>query len=267
MRTPERNDKHLFSSILSNDTNAFYDAIAAQFDRFHRDMQASMQREGAQLRQILRQYKVATILDASCGTGLQSVPLAKLGFSVTACDPSPAMLEKAQENAATLGVSDRIKFHQTEFRILDSTIEGQFDAVITKGDALTHLIENADLEKALANFAGLLNSGGLLVIGIRDYDFMLEDMIRFVPTQFHDDPAEQMMVYEIRDFEEADPPTVTFNTFVVTGIGDQYAASKHSVVHRALRRDEMEALLIQAGFTLQSVEMQGWENIYLCVKN
>lgn len=253
----------------NHETNLFYDAIAAYYDHFHRDVRAAMQREGAQLRALLREFNVTSVLDASCGTGLQSVPLAKLGFSVTASDPSPAMLQKATENAASFGVTDKMRFVQADFLSLPTATKAMdtpFDAVITKGDALTHLISDADLSAALRNLAALLRPDGVLVVGIRDYDFMLEDRIRFVPGQFHDEPDEQIMTYEIRDFEDSDPVTVRFNTFIVTGINADYQVRKHSVLHRALTGEALESLLTDCGFNLIRVEAQAWENVYICRK-
>ena len=104
----------------------------------------------------------------------------------------------------------------------------------------------------------------MLVVGIRDYDFMLEDRIRFVPGQFHDEPDEQIMTYEIRDFEDSHPATVRFNTFIVTGINADYAVHKHSVLHRALTSEALKLLLADCGFTLVRIEAQAWENVYIC---
>src|SRR5436190_10257140 len=87
-----------------NNTNTFYDAIAEHYHLFYRDWHATLQREGSALRRLFRNRDIKTILDASCGTGTQTIALAQQKFSVTAADPSFKMLMKARENAMSYGV-------------------------------------------------------------------------------------------------------------------------------------------------------------------
>jgi len=39
------------------------------------------------------------VLDTACGTGVHTIALAQHGFTVTGADPSPAMVERARQNA------------------------------------------------------------------------------------------------------------------------------------------------------------------------
>src|ERR1700722_4668534 len=56
----------------------------------------------------------AMVLDVGGGAGHQSFPLAQAGYEVTLLDPSPAMLEKAQQRLERLpeGVPQRVAFVQ-----------------------------------------------------------------------------------------------------------------------------------------------------------
>jgi glycine/sarcosine N-methyltransferase len=247
---------------LRNDTNTFYDAVADVYTLFYRDWDAVMQREGSTLRRLFRDTgsTVKTVLDASCGVGTQSVALATYGFKVTAADPSAAMLAKAKEHAAKYRVGNAISFVNTNFLDLPNAVSGTFDAIVTKGNALPHLITDQEIGAALANFYNLLRPGGMLVIGMRDFDFMLEDRPRFVPRQFHDDdPNSDHILFDVWEWEDGDPITVTLNMFIVSGKGEQYATRKHAVTYRALCRDELETMLQNAGFTAINIETQGWE--------
>src|SRR5579863_9294502 len=54
----------------------------------------------------------ATVLDVGGGAGHQSFPLARAGYEVTLLDPSPAMLDKAQQRLQLLpsDVQRRVTF-------------------------------------------------------------------------------------------------------------------------------------------------------------
>src|SRR5262249_30305935 len=152
---------------------------------------------------------------------------------------------KARANAIRYKVSDRIRFGCVGFLDLDHVFKPgvQFDAVITKGNALPHLLTDAEIKTALTNFYRLLKPGGTVIIGIRDFDFLLEDRPRFIPGQFHDYPDEQHILFDIWDWDDGPPTTVTFNKFIVSGQGSDYKVRKDAVRYRALRRAELEAML------------------------
>jgi SAM-dependent methyltransferase len=252
--------------ILKNDTNTFYDAVADNYHLFYRDWHATLQREGAALRRTFRDRGVKTVLDASCGTGTQTIALSQQDYDVTAADPSFNMLMKARENAAHYDVRDDITFVRAGFLELPFALVGPFDAVITKGNALPHLLTDADLKHALQNFNKLLRTGGTLLIGIRDFDFLLEDRPRFIPRHIHNENDLETILFDVWDWQDTDPVLVTFNTFIVSGSGEKYSVTKHPVTYRALRREELETMLKETGFTDLKVESQGWELIFTARK-
>jgi SAM-dependent methyltransferase len=77
----------------------------------------------------LPQDRGATILDAAGGTGRMSLPLAKLGYSVTLCDISPAMLAVAREKLAGAGLACAVEILECDARHLPFD-DGTFDFVI-----------------------------------------------------------------------------------------------------------------------------------------
>jgi ubiquinone/menaquinone biosynthesis C-methylase UbiE len=242
------------------DTMAYYDAIADQYHLFYRDWQAAMERDGATLRRKFQRAGLRRVLDASCGTGTQSIGLARYDFDITAADPNPHMLTRARQFARDFGVAERIHFVQAGFLDLPAVVDGPFDALVSAGNSLPHLLSDDDIRAALANFYDLLRPGGMLVIGIRDFELMLEDRPRFVPRQAHiDDPECDHILFDIWDWNDGPPVTVTFNTFFITGKGEHYTATRRPVTYRALTRTEMETMLECAGFTGITVESQGWE--------
>ena len=118
---------------------------------------------------IFRNKGVNRVLDASCGAGTQAISLAQLGFDVVATDPSPGMLRKAQEIMTQYELRGSLEFHRVDFLHLEDVVSGPFDAIVTKGNALPHLITDEEIELTLHIFFELLRPGGTLVIGMRDF--------------------------------------------------------------------------------------------------
>src|SRR6476469_5789602 len=56
------------------------------------------------------------VLDVGCGTGVGAITAARLGAVVTGLDLTPALLEKARQNADIAGVS--IEFHEGDVEAL-----------------------------------------------------------------------------------------------------------------------------------------------------
>lgn len=258
---------NLTPSAEPESSSAYYDAIAERYHFFFRDWTAAMQRESGALRRLYRDRGVKRVLDASCGAGTQAIALALHHYEVTAADPSPKMLMRAQENARNHGVVDDITFVRADFLSLPRTVIGPYDAVITKGNALPHLISDDDWLSALRGFYDLLRPGGMLTIGLRDFDLLIEDRPRFVPRHLHDtDPNQDVIVFDVYDWQNTDPLTVTFNTFLVSGKGDDYAVTRFPVTYRAITREEAVALVTAAGFTDIQAATEGWELILNAVR-
>ena len=66
------------------------------------------------LKGYLPQNRDAKILDAAGGTGRITLPLAKMGYSVTLCDISPGMLNVAREKLLREGLLDKIEIFECD---------------------------------------------------------------------------------------------------------------------------------------------------------
>lgn len=239
----------------TNDTSAFYDAIAEFYPMFYRDWEKQMEREGLGLRALFRNRGVSQasgtvhVIDASCGAGAQAVPLAQLGFRVSAIDPSAGMLRKAQEVATKYGVLDKIEFQRGDFtELLDLGLEPA-DVVISKGNALPHLLLDDEIETALLNFYELLRPGGTLVIGMRDFGPFMQDRPRFLPGVIHKpDDGPEFITFDTWEWYDGPPIIATQNLFIVQGEGERYQALKRRVQYRPLSTDEVKVVLLEVGF-------------------
>jgi len=107
------------------------------------------------------------------GTGFHSVRLLQAGFDVVSADGSPTMLCKAFENAKHRG--HLLRTVQADWRYLNRDIHETFDAVICLGNSFTHLFEENDRRKALAEFYAVLDHDGFLILDQRNYDSILDN--------------------------------------------------------------------------------------------
>lgn len=233
---------------ISNNTTDFYDAIAGYYRYFYRDWETQLEREGLGLRAVFRNKGIQRVLDASCGAGAQAVPLAQLGYEVVAADPSAGMLRKAREIAEQYDVVDKIEFVHADFAALLERVQGPFDAVISKGNALPHLLLDDEIEGALLTFYELLRPGGVVVIGMRDFETFMEHRPRFLPGFIHEDDGGELITFDVWEWEDGPPVIATQNLFIVRGDGINYETIKRQVVYRPLSTDEVKVVLLEVGF-------------------
>ena len=74
---------------------------------------------------IFEEFKVpkrSRILDASCGIGRHSIPLAERGYDVLGLDLSPLFIAKANATAKARKISSRAKFRVEDVREIASVL-------------------------------------------------------------------------------------------------------------------------------------------------
>ncbi len=98
-----------------------------------------------------------TVLDLGCGGGLVSVPLTRMGASLTAIDASPEAIGAARAYAAQAGLE--IDYRYTNAEALAES-GARFDLV----SALEIVEHVADVRAFLTAAAALVRPGGLLVL-------------------------------------------------------------------------------------------------------
>jgi SAM-dependent methyltransferase len=136
------------------------------------DWEARAQSEGQFFIDVLRARGKESILDVATGTGFHSVRLTGAGFDVTSVDGSAAMLAKAFANGQQRGLI--LKTVQADWRELNANIHGKYDAIICLGNSFTHLHDEQDRRRALAEFYAALRHDGILIIDQRNYDKILD---------------------------------------------------------------------------------------------
>jgi glycine/sarcosine N-methyltransferase len=120
------------------------------------------------------------VFDACAGTGVDSIFLLKNGYDVTSNEIDRNFMAKAIENSRREGV--RLNFVSHNWLDLDNHMStGYLDGVLCLGNSIIHLFERNDQLRALRNFLRLLDRNGILIIDVRNYEYMLrnrEDILR-----------------------------------------------------------------------------------------
>lgn len=122
-------------------------------------------------------------LDLGCGSGFQSIALAKLGFRVLAVDMCETLLDELRDRSAGRDIV------AVEGDILDYSLyadEGPFEVAVCMGDTLTHLRETQEVSAFFTNVYPLLEQSGRLVLSFRDLTAELKGIDRIIPVRSDD---------------------------------------------------------------------------------
>ena len=156
------------------ETTQFYNDLARYYHLIFKDWDASMARQADLLERLIRtglpqsEPVSARILDAACGIGTQTLPLAARGFQVVARDLSPAAIARLRQEAETRKLV--IDAAVADMRQVNSSLSGSFDVVLAFDNSIAHLLTDADLSVAFREFLSALRPGGLFLCSVRDYD-------------------------------------------------------------------------------------------------
>jgi SAM-dependent methyltransferase len=137
------------------------------------DWDARAKSEGQFFVEILKGREKVKILDVATGTGFHSVQLLKAGFEVTSVDGNAEMLTKAFENGRKKDLM--LSTVHADWRWLNKDVHGKYDAIICLGNSFTHLFDEDDRRRALAEFYAALKYDGILIIDQRNYDSILDE--------------------------------------------------------------------------------------------
>lgn len=118
-------------------------------------------------------------IDLGAGSGFQSVPLARLGYAVTAVDLSRDLLDEIPSHSGGLHVNT-VESDLADFLRATDVRAG---IIVCMGDTLTHLESMSRVRELIALSAAHLRPGGKLILTFRDYERPLEGASRFIPVR------------------------------------------------------------------------------------
>lgn len=158
----------------------YYDGLAPYYKFIYPDWDKSEQRQAEMLENVFREYvgkSIVTILDVSCGIGMQSIGLAELGYKVTACDLSSSEISIARKEAIKRGLP--IDFYVGDMRKVWDTFQRQYDVIISCDNSVPHLLSDEDILTAFQQFFRCTTPGGACVLSVRDYAKMERDNTQY----------------------------------------------------------------------------------------
>ena len=194
-----------------------------------------------------------SILDAACGTGMHAIELAKEEHQISGADLFPEMIEIAQENANSAGVT--IDFRAVGFGSLSTEFDPcQFNAVLCLGNSLPHLLSQERVVGALNDFNECLLPGGMLLIQNRNFDSIMQQKNRWMEPQAFTEGDKEWLFQRFYDFE-ADG-TIRFNIVTFSrAVGADWQVSMDHTRLRPLLFEDLSTLLHTSGFS--SIKMFG----------
>ena len=161
---------------------AEWDERAQRYDAYYETFKGAVEHyvDWELLKRHLPPSRKARILDAAGGTGRITLPLAKLGYSVTLCDISPGMLAVARQKLLREGVLDRVEIAECDVCDLRFADES-FDFVLCWGGT----------PEAAGEIIRVTRRGGTISI-------FLVNRCRGAIDRFPEDPAAALALLDLR---------------------------------------------------------------------
>ena len=211
----------------------FYKSIAEHYDQIFPFNKAQLNF----VLQSLKNPKGLSVLDIGCGTGNLSFELAKHFNEVIAIDLDEAMLEKARQKS-----TDRIQFLNKDMLIIEKEFgQNTFDAVICFGNTLVHLDGPESILDFFIQSRKILKNNGKLLLQTINYDRIIEQEIKGLPT------IENDKIMFVRNYRlHTDQKTIDFETILT--VKDSGQQIINAIRLYPLRNVELINLLMQAGF-------------------
>jgi len=180
----------------------------------------------------------AKILDIGCATGSLALTLAERGFMVEAIDYDEAMIASAEKKADR---TDNLRFSYMDMlKIAEEYNAETFDAALCFGNTLVHLTRRSDIEKFFAGLAAVIKPGGLLLLQILNYDYILDEGVTKLP------PIGNKIISFKRSYSPRDDGLIDFNTELT--IAETGTMVSNSIPLLPLRKTELSEMMTAAGF-------------------
>lgn len=219
---------------LYDDFSQSYDVMVSWDER--------LDREEPFFRQLFDLNGASRVLDVGCATGGHVLRFAQIGLEAVGADPSAEMIRLAEERA---GGRPGVHFVQAGFGELSERAGSGFDSVTCLGNTLPHAVTRAFLDRALADMAATLRSGGTLAIQLLNYDRILRERRRFLGVSSGIRDEVEHLFFRFYDFGADE---LTFNVVTLKKEGGAWSFQVGSTPLRPITRSELAEALDGAGF-------------------
>lgn len=192
------------------------------------------------------------LLDIACGTGVYTAYLAENNIRITGLDADEEMIAEAV-----------MKFKKKDVEFITGDMlnlrkvlgERKFNGIYCIGNSVVHLENEKEIELFLDQCRSILIPGGILIIQIINFDRIIDQKIRSLPT------LETEKIEFRRNYRLLDDSHVSFNTVIT--IKQSGKSFSNSIPLIPLRRNKLIEILENTGFevidTFGSYSEEGWE--------
>ncbi|WP_257297863.1 bifunctional 2-polyprenyl-6-hydroxyphenol methylase/3-demethylubiquinol 3-O-methyltransferase UbiG [Haloarchaeobius sp. FL176] len=150
----------------TTDPEAFYDEYGErEWDRLERDFFHRLEWEGTV--EYLDRYlpESGHVLDVGGAAGRYTVWLAEQGYDVTLVDLSAEQLDIAREQVGERDLGDRVTVEKGDVRDLAFDAD-EFDATLCLGGPVSHVVDEAERETAVAELRRVTRTGGPVFVSV-----------------------------------------------------------------------------------------------------
>jgi len=228
------------------------------------DWDKRLDREGPFFRHLFEERGVRRVVDMGAGSARHAIMFATWGLEVIAVDPGESMLAEARQNLERFGgdiavAAGRVELLEGGFGDLAGLRVRDADALVCTGNALPHVAGVEGLRTALADFAGALRPGGLLVLHLLNHDRLLARRERAIMPKVRDTDGGGVRVFMRLIGYAEDDSVLDFDFVTLTrdAAGSWDLSSRRSE-HTVITLDTLRAALRGAGFV--GVEFFGDHN-------
>jgi SAM-dependent methyltransferase len=176
-------------------------------------------------------------IDLGAGCGFQSIPLAKLGFAVTAIDLDRKLLDELRAHAPGLDIT----IVRDDLMSFAKHTRGAAELVVCMLDTVLHLDSKDAVRRLFAKVYTVLEPHGRFIVTFRDLSREATDLDRFIPVR-----SDDRTIFTC--FLEYEPDTVKVHDLVYRRSGDAWTF--HKSFYRKLRLSQqwITEQLAHAGF-------------------
>lgn len=146
------------------ETREAFDGVADSYDQSNRENPILSEMRRRVIAAVVSHVTPGShILDLGCGPGTDDEAFARAGYSVTAIDWSPAMVNEARARMSQAGLADCVTVQQLGIQEIDRLGPTVFDAACSNFGSLNCVPHLPDAARLIAD---RLRSGGVLVASV-----------------------------------------------------------------------------------------------------
>ncbi|MDP4132387.1 MAG: methyltransferase domain-containing protein [Bacillota bacterium] len=213
-----------------------YNEFADLYDELMEDIKYDKWADYYQVLFKRAQISPALVLDLGCGTGTLTSIMSGRGYDMIGVDSSVSMLNKAAFKSTGILFLNQ---DMTEFELY-----GTVDAIISSLDCINYIIDENELLKVFKLALNYLDNDGLFVFDINS-SYKLKHILGDNIYTYD----ENGIFYTWESFYDNQTNLCDFNlTFFIEEKNGHYTRLDESQTERAWSVDEIQDLLIKAGF-------------------